>query len=216
MTRTDARTLEHSVLLTIDVQNDFAQPGPAYVSETNERLPAISRLAAAFRQQRKPIVHVVRFYERDGSNAEPFRARSIREKGPVVAPGSQGAKLAAGVGPGDDYTLDTELLYAGNLQQIGLKEWVLYKPRWDAFYATRLEEHLRSLGVKTVVVCGCNLPNCPRATLFGASARDFNTVLVSDATSQTTAERLADLRLIGTEVCNVEQVLALCGLGNPA
>ena len=34
----------------------------------------------------------------------------------------------------------------------------------------------RALGVDTIVVAGCNLPNCPRATLFEASERDFRTV----------------------------------------
>lgn len=49
----------------------------------------------------------------------------------------------------------------------------------------------------TVVVAGCNLPNCPRATLFDASERDFRTVLVTDAVSGVTVERLADLERIG-------------------
>lgn len=40
-----------------------------------------------------------------------------------------------------------------------------------AFYGTRLEEHLRALDVDTVVVCGCNFPNCPRTTIYEASER---------------------------------------------
>jgi len=79
------------------------------------------------------------------------------------------------------------------------------KPRWDAFYATALEQHLRALNIDTLVVCGCNLPNCPRATLFGASNRDFRTILVRDATSRVTPERLADLALMGTEVMGVDE-----------
>ena len=50
---------------------------------------------------------------------------------------------------------------------------------WDAFYGTQLETHLRVHEIRTLVVFGCNLPNCPRATLFGASSRDFCTVLVT-------------------------------------
>ena len=86
---------------------------------------------------------------------------------------------------------------------------ILYKPRWSAFHRTRLDDHLRDLDVTTVVVAGCNLPNCPRATLFDASERDYRTVLVTDATSQTTTERLDDLALIGVILAEVDEVEVL-------
>jgi len=46
------------------------------------------------------------------------------------------------------------------------------------------------------VVAGCDLPNCPRATLFEAGMRDLRTVLVTDAVSRTSDERIADLAAI--------------------
>ncbi len=61
----------------------------------------------------------------------------------------------------------------------------------------RARSPLAGAGVDTIVVAGCNLPNCPRATLFDASSRDLRTVLVTDATSQVSDERLADARSIG-------------------
>jgi nicotinamidase-related amidase len=73
----------------------------------------------------------------------------------------------------------------------------LWKPRWSAFHRTGLEEALHGLGVDTVVVAGCNLPNCPRATIFDASERDFRVVMVADATSGVTDERWGDLLAIG-------------------
>jgi len=59
----------------------------------------------------------------------------------------------------------------------------MYKPRWGAFFATPLDEHLGALGVDTVVVCGCNYPNCPRASVYEASERDYRVVLVDGAVS---------------------------------
>jgi len=56
------------------------------------------------------------------------------------------------------------------------------------------------------VVAGCNLPNCPRATLFEASSHDYRAVLVPDATSQVTAARLDDLALIGVGVVPAVEV----------
>jgi nicotinamidase-related amidase len=38
------------------------------------------------------------------------------------------------------------------------------KPRWGAFYETPPHALLHELGVDTVIVAGCNLPNCVRAT----------------------------------------------------
>jgi nicotinamidase-related amidase len=196
-----------SALLTIDVQNDFVLPSSTRVFGTLERIPAISRLVQAFRESQRPIVHAVRLYEADGSNAEPCRRRSIREQGSYVVPNSKGAELVADLNPNPDCHLDSSSLYAGSLQEVGALEWAMYKPRWDAFYATRLEEHLHIHDINTLVVCGCNLPNCPRATLFGASARDFHTFLIQDATSQVTSERLFDLSLIGTIVLDVERTI---------
>jgi nicotinamidase-related amidase len=82
----------------------------------------------------------------------------------------------------------------------------MFKPRWSAFYRTGLDQHLRDRDVTTVVVAGCNLPNCPRATLFDASERDYRAVLVQDATSQVTDERLQDLALIGVTVTDAATV----------
>jgi nicotinamidase-related amidase len=203
----EARTLQNSALLTIDLQNDFVLPGTGCVAGTLECVPTVCRLIAAFRQYELPIVHVIRLYERDGSNAELSRQQFIREHGQLVAPDSPGARLVDAINPSDPYEIVSASLYAGNLQKIGDNEWLLYKPRWDAFFKTPLEGHLRSLKVETVVVCGCNFPNCPRATLFGASARDFKTVLAYDAISQTTPERLSDLTLIGTVLLSAEQVI---------
>ncbi len=102
----------------------------------------------------------------------------------------------------------------GAPQPVGPGETVLFTPRWSAFHRTRLDEHLRGLGVDTVVVAGCNLPNCPRATLFDASERDYRAAVVSDATSGATEQRLEDLELIGVRVLTAAAVVDALA-GNP-
>ncbi len=82
----------------------------------------------------------------------------------------------------------------------------MYKPRWGAFYGTRLEDLLRDLAVDTVVLVGCNFPNCPRATLYEASERDFDTVLVSDAVSGTYERGLGEVSAIGAMVMTASEV----------
>jgi nicotinamidase-related amidase len=195
----------NAALLTIDVQRDFIT-GPAAVGGTAQCLGAMGELVRMFRAAHRPVIHAVRLYAADGSDAEPFRAEAIRANGPLVLADSRGAELAPELAPSAQAGAVPASFYDAQPHLIGPREWLLYKPRWDAFHHTGLEAHLRSLKVKLVVVCGCNLPNCPRATLFGASNRDLRTVLARDATSQVTAERLADLALIGTEVMTVDAV----------
>lgn len=196
---------ESSALLLIDLQRDFLDDGPAPIPGTTEVLPPVGQLITAFRAARRPIAHVVRLYRPDGTNADSVRRRSIEEGASVVTPGSLGSEPADGLLPAGAQ-LDAELLLAQGAQSVGPMEMLFYKPRWSAFYCTRLADWLASEGCDTVVVAGCNLPNCPRATLFDATQRDLRSVLVTDAVSQTSPERLADLQRIGAHLMSVAQV----------
>lgn len=198
--------LSSSALLTIDVQGDFYNSdAPALIEGTRERLPAMQNVVQAFRSTGRPIIHVVRLYLADGSNAEPVR-RPLLSTTPVVRPGTAGSELAPELLPENANQLDTDLLLAGDFQSVGPSEWVMYKPRWGAFYGTRLEDMLRDLAVNTVVLVGCNFPNCPRTTLYEASERDFDTVLVSDAVSGTYERGLQEVGAIGAAVMTSSEV----------
>src|SRR5690242_2860320 len=85
-----------SALLTIDVQCDFTDAGAvAEIPGTNDRLPAMRLVLDAYRRHRLPIVHVVRLYRADGTNADLCRRETIEGGKAIVAPGSHGAELAA-------------------------------------------------------------------------------------------------------------------------
>lgn len=201
---------ERSVLLTIDVQQDFTAPGaPAEIAGTNERLPAIRRVLDVYRRRRWPIVHVVRLYLADGTNADLCRRAAIENGQAVVLPGSPGAELAGPLKPSSGVRLDAKLLLSDQLQVLAENEWAMYKPRWDAFHRTPLQTHLRNLGITTIVVVGCNFPNCPRATVYGASARDFRVVLIADAVSGVYDQGLGELNSIGVRTPSVDEYLGL-------
>jgi len=198
-----------SALLTIDVQEDFTRPGaPAEIRGTWERLPTMRRVVDVYRKHGLPIIHVVRLYLADGTNADLCRREMIEGGIRLVVPGSAGAELVEALRPDATVRLDGEALLAGELQRLAGNEWAMYKPRWDAFYQTPLEEHLRALGVSTVVVAGCNFPNCPRATILGASMRDFRIVMITDAVSEVYDQGLAELRGIGVRTLAAEDYLA--------
>lgn len=200
-------SLDRSVLVTVDVQRDFYEVGaPARVEGTAECVPAMCRVAHAFRVAGRPIVHVVRLYLADGSNAEPIR-RGMLATTSIVRPGSRGSELPQELLPAGALPLDSQLLLGGGVQEVGHAEWIMYKPRWGAFYRTGLEEHLHGLDVDTVVFVGCNFPNCPRTSLYEASERDYATVLVSDGVSGTYERGLREVSDIGATVMTSEKVV---------
>jgi nicotinamidase-related amidase len=200
----------NAALLTVDTQNDFTLTNsPFAITGTFEIVPKMRQVLHAFRSTHKPIFHVIRIYNSDGSNVDLCRRRAIAELGrKLVIAGTQGAELVDELKPSSKLKLDTGLLLKGKLQQVARKEWIMYKPRWGAFYATPLEKHLHELNTNTVVICGCNFPNCPRTTVYEASERDFQVVLITDATSNIYERGLQELDKIGVELIKSDDCVA--------
>lgn len=199
---------EHSALLTIDTQNDFSLPGaPAEVQGTLQVLPNMVKLLHAYRKHQWPIIHVIRLYRKDGSNVDLCRREMIEAGKRIVLPHSGGAELVEAIKPPESPEINADELLSGGFQQIGTNEWVMYKPRWGAFYQTDLESFARKRQLDTLVFCGCNFPNCPRASIYEASERDFRTVLAADAVSGVYEKGLEELRAIGVQVLDTERLL---------
>jgi nicotinamidase-related amidase len=202
-----------AALVLIDVQRDFyADDAPLPVEGTATAIRAMARLATEFRDRALPIVHVVRLYRPDGSNADIVRKLAIEQGARIAVPGSTGSQIAPELLP-NPVELDHELLLSGELQQVGRHEHVMYKPRWGAFYQTKLERHLRDSGSDTVVFAGCNFPNCPRTSIYEASERDFRTVLVSDAVSGLDDRGIEECRAIGVDVAALSATLVWLSQG---
>src|SRR5256714_1986780 len=165
--------LEHAALVTIDVQRDVLDGQALEIAGSSQALGAMCDLAHAFRDCARPIVHVVRLYRPDGSNVDLCRRRAVADGATILAVDSEGAQLAPELLPDPEIRLDSELLLSGALQDLGGDEFVVYKPRWGAFFQTPLEAPLHERGVSTLVLAGCNLPNCPRTSIYEASERHF-------------------------------------------
>ncbi len=201
--------MNHLALLTIDVQNDFTLDSSRHVvAGTDGLVPTMAGIAAGFRAAGLPIVHVVRLYLADGSNAETCRRPLLASGDPLVRPGTPGSQVRAELHPRPPFTLDHASLLAGRFQSVGTAEWVMYKPRWGAFFGTDLEAWLRTRDVETVVVTGANFPNCPRTTVYEASERDFQPIVVSDAISGTYQRGLDECAGIGARVLRARELLA--------
>ena len=208
---------ESSALVTVDVQRDTLDGGSLEIAGTSQALGAMAELARAFRAARRPIVHIVRLYLADGSNADRVRRAALASGKPMLRPGTDGSEVAAELLPDPAVALDPDRLLRGEPQPLGPGEMAMYKPRWGAFYGTVLESHLRDAGVDTVVVCGANFPNCPRATVYEASERDLRVVVAEDALSGLYPQGASELRAIGVVLAPAADVAAaLAGLSGVA
>jgi nicotinamidase-related amidase len=184
-----------AALVTIDMQRDFLTDGAYGLAGTTEIIPSLRGLLDAFRSAGRPIVHIVRLYQ--GDDVDRVRRTLVAGGADFARPGTAGRLLAPGLLPGDGPDLDDKLLLDGRPQVLGPDEYALFKPRWGAFYRTPLDELLREHGVDTLVFAGCNLPNCPRASLIEASERDYRVVLATDAVSQASEQGFREIAGIG-------------------
>jgi nicotinamidase-related amidase len=156
-------------------------------------------------------VHIVRLYLADGSNAEAVRKDLVTGTTPMLRPGTPGRLLAPGLTPEPAAKFDDELLLSGQPQRLAEREIILYKPRWGAFFGTGLDGHLRDNQVDTVVVTGCNYPNCPRTSIYEASERDYRVVLVEDAVSGLYERGRAEMANIGVTLRRTDSVITSLG-----
>jgi len=198
--------LNSCALLTIDLQNDFALPGaPLEAEGTMDIVPAAAKVADIFRKNSLPVVHVVRLYRPDGSNADICRRAMIEGGVRALAPGSQGSQIVEGVAPAQT-GLDHKILLAGQIQALGRNEFAVFKPRWSAFFKTGLYNFLKNRNINTVAVIGTYFPNCVRSTIYDATALDLRVVVVPEAVAGIHDRGIAELKTIGCLVMRVEEI----------
>jgi nicotinamidase-related amidase len=199
---------QHAALLTIDAQRDFLSPGaPASFGGSAGPIDRMRKLTSTFRAIGAPIVHMIRLYRCNGSNVDLCHRAQIESGQRIVMPGTLGAELVEELKPDPALRLEPDLLLGGKLQRAGPAEWICYKPRLSAFFQTPLEQHLKGLGVSTVVVCGTDFPTSPRSTIYAAANRDFRIVLATDSVSGANDPGLDELAQIGVYLMTTDRLL---------
>jgi ureidoacrylate peracid hydrolase len=175
-----------TVLLVIDVQNDFCDKNGMMASEgfdvsaTQSMADRLSHLLVAARAAGVRVVFVRSVHSTGGNwylsevwleQARRRRRGSYTERG-VCVPGTWGADFFGNISPleGDP---------------------VITKHRYSAFWGTDLDVLLRSIGIRTLVATGVATNVCVETTVRDAFARDYFVVLVSDATAAYSAKEHA-------------------------
>jgi nicotinamidase-related amidase len=150
---------------------------------------------------------MIRLYRKNGSNVDLCRRKVIEDGLNFVVPDSNGAELVREIKPMNSPRLNGDLLLSGRFQSLGDYDWVMYTPRWGAFYQTQLEEFLVERGIYTLIFTGCNFPNCPRTSMYEASERDFKVVMTADTISGVYDQGIWELRNIGITVLNSDDII---------
>ena len=168
--------LDQTALVVIDMQKDFLYPGGygAFlgndVTLLQRTIAPIQSLLSAVRRLGLLVVHTREGHLPDLSDCPPTKltrwpsGNRIGDMGPmgrILIRGEEGHAIIDEVAP-----------LAGEI--------VIDKPGKNAFYATGLDELLRSHGVQNLLVTGVTTDVCCSATTIAANDRGFNALVISD------------------------------------
>lgn len=196
---------EKTALLVIDTQNDWATPeGSAPETDIERVVPNIIKTIDTWRETGSLIIHIVRLYYADGSNADMSRKWQMEQgKLRMAVPGSWGSQLVEASAPAGTVLDDKVLLNLG-VQQIGPNEYVIYKPHFNGFDRSILNDFLESKDIDSVVFVGMTFPNCVRATQYGATDLHYRVGAVPEAMTQVYLEGLVAMLRQGVQLMSME------------
>ena len=167
---------DHTALIVIDVQNDFAhQDGVVArvlggdLDYVHAVLPQINNAIGAARQHGVPVIYVQEVIS-ETTVLPNFVALFGSWDDCAVRAGTWGAEFLDGLVPPTHSDI------------------VIQKPCYDAFQDTSLDVHLRSMGVRTCVYCGVATNVCVEATARHGFVAGYYTVLLDDACGAGSAE----------------------------
>lgn len=163
--RIDTLDPRKTVMIVVDMQNDFVAEGAALRSA--QAAAMVPRLAAALafcREKGIRIIYTAHVHRRDGCDMglyddlyAPIADRSC------LVDGTRGVEIFPDLAPA-----------AG--------EHIIKKHRYSAFFATDLDLILREWGIDTVVISGTTTENCCHATARDAMFHNYRVIFLSDAT----------------------------------
>jgi nicotinamidase-related amidase len=176
----------HTALLIVDVQNDFVHPDgwvatqamPGYLDSTgvSKAVSCCGRLLEGARAA--GVLRVfIRMLGDEAYLSPPVIAQYRRLQGEgrpgCTLEGTWGAEVHDSLCPRSDDPL----------------EQIVAKARYSAFAGTRLDQLLRSHGIKTLVLCGVATSGCVESTTRDAFCADYYVVTASDACADYDPER---------------------------
>ena len=165
-----------AALLVIDMQRDFVEPGGFGETLGNDVgllravIPPLQAALVATRAAGITVIHTREGHLPDLSDCPPAKLRRGEPTLRIGDPGPKGRILVRG-----EYGHDIigELAPADG-------ELVIDKPGKGSFYATGLDETLRSRGIESLVVTGVTTEVCVHTTVREANDRGYECLVLAD------------------------------------
>jgi nicotinamidase-related amidase len=166
----------HSALMVIDMQRDFVEPGGFGetlgndVSQLRAVIPPLQAALAATRDAGITVIHTREGHLPDLSDCPPAKLTRGEPSLRIGDPGPKGRVLIRG-----EYGHDIidELAPAEG-------ELVIDKPGKGSFYATGLDDTLRSRGITSLIVTGVTTEVCVHTTVREANDRGYECLVLAD------------------------------------
>ncbi|MDX1748175.1 MAG: isochorismatase family cysteine hydrolase [Halobacteriales archaeon] len=153
---------EHTAVVVVDMQNGFCHPDGSLYAPGSEA--AIDPVVEVVRRGREAGASIV--FTRDVHPPEQFDEAHYYDEfdrwGEHVLEGSWEAEIV------DELAVQAD-------------DHVVVKHTYDAFYRTDLEGHLRTHGLRDLLICGTLANVCVLHTAGSAGLRDFRPAIVEDA-----------------------------------
>jgi len=163
-------------LVIIDMQRDFVEPGGFGealgndVSLLRKALPPTRRLLEAARRAGLYVIHTREGHRPDLSDLWPAKKERGRHKTSIGDRGPMGRILVRGE---YGHEIVDELMPRPG-------EPVIDKPGKGAFYATDLNEILKTRGIRQLMVCGVTTEVCVNTTVREANDRGYDCLVIED------------------------------------
>jgi nicotinamidase-related amidase len=207
--RPQAITLDTSTtaVIVVDMQNDFGSKGGMFeragidISGIQKAVAPTARVLDAARKAGVKVIYLKMAYQPDLSDlGEADSVNRVRHLQLGV-----GQHVTAPDGtPSRVLVRDTWNSEIVDELKPHADDVVLYKTRFSGFYKTDLDERLRELGVRHLIVTGCTTSICVESTVRDAMFRDYLCVLLTDCMSEPIGNGLVrsnhDASLLSTEV----------------
>ncbi len=160
-----------SALLMIDIQNGFYHPESQMgknvgVEDRQKNIPIFENLVKFSRNHKIPIFWSQQIHFEDDLTRKNKKLKTHMQK-QKFTPCLRG-------------TFEIEL-YEKIKHLCHPEDFIIEKHRASLFYDTNLATKLKMLGVRNLIIAGCNTEFCVAHTIRDAYARDFEMIVVQDA-----------------------------------
>ncbi len=172
-----------TAVVVVDMQNDFGSKGGLFdragldISMIRKAVGPTAKVLASARDASIRVIYLKMGFRPDlsdlGASDSPNRVRHLMfGVGETVhAPdGTESRILIRG-------TWNTDIVSELKPQH---EDVVIHKHRFSGFYETELDDVLKQLGVKYLIITGCTTSVCVESTVRDAMFRDYSCVLLAD------------------------------------